>query len=739
MTVTGLVPVTSTLTVSGDGKTAQTTVTVIEPPAEALTLFSTLSAEPIGDSELYLPYVAKSKLYLYAEKTPASCTSQIGWSSSVPGVASVDSKGTVELKEPGVTVITAAALDPVGASASVTLRVVETAPFLPIKSLTVNSYLDEAASFELLYPEGSTLESAELLVRNGKNYEATDALELSVEEGDLLAVRAASLMKKTFDCVVRVRVYNSLLNSSLSYDLPLKISVINTAPKVKVKLEKVNTYYPENSFEVSFTVTGGQLDRYRIAESSLNPYFELDSEGRLILTDLARALLSGNPKASLTQNPILFEVFCVGGRADAPIQISAKPAVINTAPNVKFTGLKVNAFYRDHEYSAPVSVTNGAVEYITLAEGSSPYFDLDPDTGTLSMNALGFSTYAVSPSTVKGTAVKLSVKLENVDEEVIVSGEPSISVTKPKLVLLDPKTEKQIKALSFSRFLDKDRMEVLLYDAGLRMPVSVDDIDSDQVAVYGSYDGSETGLTGFYCDFDAVQPAKVAFTLWSSDWAEPVVISVPVIYEKEPEVTLKATGKLDLLTRKQSCLTLTPVLKNCSGIEVYDMELLAVYDARKQECDTSLFDLVFDAGLGKAFLYAENGADISKAKYTLDVLVTLNSFGNEYTVESRLVVSPIQSSFKLKAQSSKLYVTRGSSRTVFLYTAPKYYNLADLRCTGSLPDGITVEVSSANDYVTIYADSSMKTGTYSLKFEGLPENAAAGTKYSAVTVKVTVS
>ena len=740
--LTGIKTGTSVITVTADNMVARTTVKVVPTQVETLEIFADGSSELLNDSEWVLPFEASRKYTLSAVKTPEAAAAKLQWSSSAPSVATVGTTGILTLKSPGVTTVRVTAADETRASGSFLLRVLAVKPNLSAAKLSVNSYLSEGPTLSVNLQQDTILERADLFVKDGKNWIEPQDLILEDLGSGSFAVSAKKQFKKNYSAMIRASVYHTVLDESFEYDLPLTLSVINTAPKVKITLQKVNTYYPDGSFSVTPVVTNGAWSSYELSESCANPYFVLDSQGNLALTAEAKEALSKNAKAVINKQPLIFDVYCEGGRTDAPITVSVKPAVTYAEPKVKLGSLRFNAFYRDLKVPVPLNVSNGELEAVWQEDNTSEYFDLDPDSLTLTLNDAGMTAYAENPKRVNSSLIRLGVKLKDVETEFSVSAKPAVSVTAPKLMLMDPETGKQLKALTFNPFIGHTDVNVIVYDKSLKMAVPVSDIQAGHPALTGDSAFIRPGFVRIQLDPEQGKPTKTALTLSADNWARSAQLKVSIQYEKQPAVSFDQDGKLDLLQRESSYVFCVPKLQNCTGAEVFDIELVSVQNAKGEDLTEQIpFSFHYDADLSKAILQAVPGVQLEKKKYTLTVSATLEYAGIQNDILSKIVVTPIQSTLQLKVPNTKISIARGSSMGFSISTVPSGAVLSDLSCVSTLPTGLHVSTSNnvtGSSVVRVTADSSARPGTYTLKFKASARGAAPGTKQAALSVKITV-
>lgn len=733
--ITGVTPGTATVTVSVGKLSAKTTVTVLQLPVETLYLRREGENTLLNDGELTLPLTAGAKFTLSAEKEPAAAKAKLVWISSDTKVAAVKD-GVVTLKGAGSTVISVRAADSSAATASFRLNVLDLKPKLSAATVTVNSYLAAGTPMEILPAAESEIVGAELLLKKNGAFVPLDALDFTPSSGNGYELRSPTQGKASYSAYVRTEVWCERIGESVSFDLPLKINVVNTAPKVKITLEKVNTYYPGHSFAVTPTVTNGTLKEYILAENS-NPYFELDENGSLILTDEARALVAANPKVTLNKQPVVFQVWCEGGRADAPITVSVKPAVTFAKPSVKLGALRFNRFYTEREYPLTLTVSNGEVASVELASNSSPCFDLDPANRTLSLNARAWARLAADPKAKFTEPVVLKVSLVDVDEIFTVSAKPTVSRTVPKLYLADAETGAKLSALSYNDFMGKDTARFAVYDASTKEPVLLSDLSSANAAFEAAVLDSGAGVAQLQ-KVGAASPTKTTLTVRSDAWDADLTLSVSFKYEKQPAVSYSTAGKLDLLLRSGTEIICTPKISNAAGAEVMDIELVSVADAKGNPVNEEIFELSFLAELGTARLQLVPGAEIAKAKYNLVLRTTLELDGFQNQVDSKLTVTPTQSKLTLKSGNTKLTVVSGGSAYAWVYPQPEGVKLQRLAVAGSLPEGLSVSCNRATGEVVFSAADGMKKGTYSVKLQAEAVGAAEGTAASTLVFKITV-
>ena len=127
--------------------------------------------------------------------------------------------------------------------------------------------------------------------------------------------------------------------------------------------------------------------------------------------------------------------------------------------------------------------------------------------------------------------------------------------------------------------------------------------------------------------------------------AYALTIKVPTKEKSTPTVTIKATGKVDVI-RDESAVTITPTYKNCITTTSAE-ETITIYNSKKEDV-TEQFEIVSNGKGGYTVTKAENGkllAGTYKVK-----LVTM--FGQTRVDAKEISMSVVMGSVKLTTKSS---------------------------------------------------------------------------------------
>ena len=335
-TAYGTVTITATAKDSGK-KTGKCTLTVKSPLIETLTIKDADDTECNGDT-ITLPYISGSTYQYIAEKAPADSASKISWKSSSTKVAAVNASGLLTVKGVGTATITAKSADTNAASASFTVNVVNYTPTLSAKSVKINSFFNSGVNISVTCAENSTLMSLKLYTKVRSAYVPLEKIDVKDMGEDGYCLKAVEAKKASYSAYAKVTV-NCDGVGEVDYYLPLRIAVVNTEPTVKITLEKINPFYVDRAWNVTVTVTNGELkdDSSYLLENG-NGVLELNSDKKLVLTEKAKNTLIDNPKSKLSGGALEFIVHFKD--TENTKTVSVKPSIAVSTP--KFTARDVS-------------------------------------------------------------------------------------------------------------------------------------------------------------------------------------------------------------------------------------------------------------------------------------------------------------------------------------------------------------------------------------------------------------
>ena len=732
-TAYGTVTITATAKDSGK-KIGKCTLTVKSPLIEALTVIDN-DENKYNDRTITLPFIS-GKTYQYtADITPSDSASKIKWTSSNTKVASVNASGLLTVKGAGTAVITATSSDTNGASASFTVNVVNYTPTLSAKSVKINSFFNSGEDISVTCAANSTLVSLELCTKNRTGYTALENIEVEGDEG-VYCLKANGVTKGSYNAYAKVTVSCEGIEDNVDYYLPLKISVVYTAPTVKVTCKRVNTFYPELDWAITSTVKGGSVEGCKLGEGS-NEYFELSDDGNLRLSDKGKAAVEENPKASIARTPVKLVYSFVD--SDNTVTVSYKPTVTYTEPTVKIGVEKINPFYVDRAWNVTVTVTNGELK------DDSSYELKNGDNGVLELNGnkkLVLTDDAIetlrknSKAKLNSGALEFIVHFKDTVNTKTVSVKPSIAVSTPKFTARDVSTGKTLSYVTFNHFFNTNTAKFELYDNSSKSVVTIphDCTISDSTGVFDAdYDSSNITVT---CNDYGAMKSKATFEFNSDEWLSSVKLAVNVKYAAAPKMTFSASGKIDLIDRENTGITYTPRITNGAGSSVTAMWLDAVTAYNKEDA-TDAFNFSYDPDTGKATLRANDGYALLKKAYTVKISATLELNGETCDVSATVKVTPTQSTLKLKASAVK--IKQGETLYVDVITTPAACELESSTVTvPAKASGLKAEFDEDAKCITITADSELKPGTYTITVAALPKNAASGTAAAKLSIRVTV-
>ena len=202
----------------------------------------------------------------YGEEIPTT----LQWKTTdktVAMVAPVSKQDThsanVTAKAEGHTVITVTAKDAAGYQAELDVEIQNHAPRVNKNKATVNiayNYNDysgeglaySAGAVEIVPVYGEYISDVQVFDKTGENPEMNLKLERYIGYEYLVEPTSEEIPTGTYDCTLRVTT-----NKGIAYNYPLKVSVVDKAPTVSVKMGSlVNLFFTNSTGEVKINISG---------------------------------------------------------------------------------------------------------------------------------------------------------------------------------------------------------------------------------------------------------------------------------------------------------------------------------------------------------------------------------------------------------------------------------------------------------------------------------------------------
>ncbi len=206
------------------------------------------------------------------------------------------------------------------------IAVVNTAPTVRVTGEKVNTFYPGWEWEITPSVKGGTVEDYELADDSNPYFELTDGRKLRLSEEGIAAVMANPKASIARTPVKLVFLFENTKNTVTAAYRP---SVVYSKPTAKITLEKINPFYVERAWNVTPTVTNGKLEKIVYADDN-NPNFEMTDEGKIVLTDAAKALVRSNPKAKLSSGALRFTVHFAD--TDVTQEISVRPSITVSTP-----------------------------------------------------------------------------------------------------------------------------------------------------------------------------------------------------------------------------------------------------------------------------------------------------------------------------------------------------------------------------------------------------------------------
>ena len=590
------------------------------------------------------------------------------WKSSNTKVAKIaaDKSGKVTLTVlgKGTSVITVTAAKNGGYSTSFRVTVKDSMPRLVEKTVTLNRYLTNVAGYITLIPsDGYEIDPDSLDVVDAKSGNAT-AFKVYPVEGNKYAVgvkEGESVAKGTYSVKILAK---TTANEEASHELPLKVSVVQTAPKVTIRQSAINLY-EKNGRGVVQIVTdakissisytpGATLGNARLVQdetdtqegilyvktenAQANNYAKTANKGTIAITfDGYTDEASYEQKITLAVNKKLPTITAVPGSATlypetladtTEIVLYNKTAdedvlsqngytiVCEDIPNnYKRINNDIDAF---PVIQAQKGARPGALTYTVT---NSDWLEGVKVTAKCSFKigkvpALSFAASKITLNAAYNTGIYDAVSVY-----VYVKGFENI-------VFDDSKTQIAGKDEKSKAVLKDGAIELYLEDGAIKAGVA----DSGYFTKAGNY----TYIVTAYSENNMPVTGTLKLSVVPS--------------KSKASISFKTAGSINLLDRENTYVTATPALKNYTGT-VMEAELYGVNAGK------------FDAEVvnGKILIKAQCGKYLkANSTYKLGVSVTLDS---GVSFDTQITVTPKQKNPRL-TQSTKSIVLFESAKGI---------------------------------------------------------------------------
>ena len=670
------------------------------------------------------------------------------WKSSNTSVAKVatdkSGKVTLTVMGKGSSVITVTAAKNGGYSTSFKVTVKDSTPRLAEKTVTLNRYQTDAVGYITLVPsDGCAINEESLDVVDAKSG-SPSSFEIEHVEGNTYAVGIKadkSVNKGTYSVNILAK---TSANEETEHKLPLKISVVQTAPKVTIRQSAINLYEEEGRGVVRI-VTDAEISSIKYLPSAgvgnvrLVDADETDTEEGILYVKSENAQSNNYTKAA---NKGTIEIKFEGYKEEASYKKTITLAVNKKLPTITATPGSATLYPESLADTTEITLYNKTGDEEVLARNgynvsvtslnnykytaeSDSFPVIQAQKGARS----GALTYTVTNDNwiegVKATA-KCSLKIGKVPALSFATGTVTLNAAYTTDVYEPVSVAAYVKGFenivfdeNSTRFTGKDaKSEAALNDGGLQLYLK------DGAIKAGITDSSYFTKAGSY---------TYIVTAYSADNHMPVTgtLKVSVVLAKSTaSVSYKTTGSINLLDRENTSVIAVPKLKNYTGT-VEEVELYGV-NAGKFAAEVVDGNVVIKARSGKAL--KANGA------YPLGIYATLDS---GVDLKAQITVKPKQSNPKL-IQSTKSIVLFESAKGI-VHGDEITINIADkqageIKNIGLASDSDTFGYQAGADgkgIIYVKDSASLIPGkNYTLKLAVTFEDAASNAKPVYVSVKV---
>lgn len=620
-----------------------------------------------------------------------------------PETTGTNTRLPLTAKAAGTAKITVTAEDAAGTSKDIWFYITDPKPCIDTGIVTVNKLKTAGEPLGIAANEGYILSDI-----------TTDAgFSITKDRAGCWMIKADSSTKKgTYKLALTITV-KDVSDAGWSYRYLKKpaitVKVVEQRPSFQVKQSaKANVFYKNLGAPYIKVTSSETVEKMELTDCD----FRLDAQNMIV------AASTDKTAASLDKKGVLKITFA---GYTAPVEMDFTVGAVRKVPGFTLGSKTVTLYPWAGIDSAGTDIKLAgqrlALDNITVDFANKKYdYLLTKDSDK---NMLRFSGNGAAFTPNETIKEKIILRCSDWTEEVKLPYTIKVRTGKPA-VKLQKNTLKINKAPEFASY-DTAFTEVLWKDGTYpdlsTVTVSVIPADNKAAAIYQkgiSFQSIDNGVSAVLTGQDLAAGTykfRVQAAAGTAEVTAPLTVKV-VDVSSDKAVKVTAKGKLDVLDRKGTFLTLTPSLKSVNG---------SVVDAALEGRDAHLFR-TFCQG-GKVYLYAkENAALITKYNYAVRLKLTLeNVQGGE------ICVTTSEIKFPLKQGKPKMAVT--PKKGTFYSGA---YNQINLRFVSSLkgadaPEIAGIALQNNTDVFAYDSDTStltlLRTGnavkgkTYNLRFQ----------------------
>ncbi|MBQ8591910.1 MAG: Ig-like domain-containing protein [Lachnospiraceae bacterium] len=655
-----------------------------------------------------------------------------------------DGKIVITMKEAGVSVITVTARDKGKAQKQIVIYAKDYAPYMPSTDLTMNRYNEIPLVFGLAEANGNTVNSVQIYEKPGSAYETTPSVNFEIvkyQDAYAIGLKTASELRQiSQDAQIECKLVMTTKRGI--YEQPVKITVSTKKPSVKLQqIKKANTFYrgaeavyilDATTKIESATFTPNGDSHGAVFYGEYNPWthkmvFNTYNGRRYTLTKENLEFLTLR-RADGRTGTLTIHYEGYSEEADTVMEleigIENKPISVVTTPSV--SAIYKNADILESEITFLDKTTNKKVvvtDVTTDAAGASVY-GTNASSRTIkyhgNRNSASISLRLWNNSNGKDawtTSIGISHKVKNLPAPEIVLSEKKVTLNTAITgrTVIDVTLKNDIDKIAAITFADPANAKVKVLEEQYITP----SFDVTKQVIYLRVDPSApAGRYDIQVDAQIQENGR---------YVECKQIKLPItISSKAPAVKLGVKGKIDVLDRANTVAVYTPKFAEITG-KVKRVRLVGAYATK------------FDATIedGKILLTAKANAEFStKNIYKIVMALTLD---NGYEVVSPVVkVKVTQSKPALITSAAKVTMYRkvpDYSRGYIVKTKAKNYVIEDVVLT-NYTDDFTYDVNTHK--LTLKNGSTLKAGTYKLKFKVIFRGEAINTKDFTTTLNVVV-
>ena len=610
--------------------------------------------------QAYLSLITGDEVHLQTEVSPSELIDDILWTVDNEAVVTVDQNGLVTAVAPGTAYVIATVA---GGETELSARCrIDVAEKLVLKGIQLGVTKATTELFSTDYPTVDVLLQLPQNLPAATTYGLRDRYSgVAIEDVrfeksttavvfDLVALDDRTLMivpteyaleypeeiGKTYKSAIVVTVGGQKYTTE-----ELTLTVKKSVPKLKATVAAFNSFCPGQTQQI--TITGGTVTGIRLNPAMTQPdWLTLNADGSLSLNENAGQKNSG-------------KLYLLVETEEWSTPASVTLTVKNT---YKAPGLKLSA--SSVKMTADVSASSGVELKLLPKSKTDTLSSLNVESivapegyAVEGFNKESGSFVLKTREGFRAGKITLRVKIRGAAETVPLS----LTVA--------------TQALSVNLSAKSITLNTALNDCAA---ISVTAAPADYFLKSLTIRGNEAGE--LYVDFaDGVLQIRTtektkasAYKLYiSSSGSKEVVLTVKII-EKEPAVSLKASGYIDVI-RDGSSVTLTPTYKNCSALTEREEVLTFYKQVGKEWVKTvGLFQAAPNGNGGYTVTKAE-GAELDYgAKYRVELSA---AFGGKKTVVSKPVSMTVKmASAKVNVEELKttMFARDVHSRAQFLLT-----------------------------------------------------------------------